>query len=135
MLISSRSSIGYAVHLLAVMISLICIPGCTSQENDAGKPNIVFIMIDDLGYGDLGCYGNPFNLTPNIDRLADKGLRFTDYHSNGPMCTPTRAAFLTGMYQQRLGRKFEAPLSGKTQQNQGMPSEAITIAEVLKDAG
>ena len=85
MLITSRSTLSYSAALLAVMISLICIPGCTKQDNEAGKPNIVYIMIDDLGYGDLGCYGNRFNLTPNIDRLADRGLRFTDFHSNGPM--------------------------------------------------
>jgi arylsulfatase A-like enzyme len=117
------------------MISLICITGCIKQDKDAGKPNIVFIMIDDLGYGDLGCYRNRFNLTPNIDGLAEQGLRFTDYHSNGPMCTPTRAAFMTGMYQHRLGRKFEGALSGKSHYDQGMPSGAITIAEVLKEAG
>jgi arylsulfatase A-like enzyme len=134
MLVTSRSTLYHAAALLAVMISMICIPGCMTQENGAGKPNIVFIMIDDLGYGDLGCYGNRFNLTPNIDRLAEQGLRFTDFHSNGPMCTPTRAAFMTGMYQHRLGRKFEAALSGKTQHDQGMPSGALTIAEVLKKA-
>ena len=135
MLITSRSTLSYSAALLAVMISLICIPGCTTQDNEAGKPNIVYIMIDDLGYGDLGCYGNRFNLTPNIDHLAVRGLRFTDFHSNGPMCTPTRAAFMTGMYQHRLGRKFEAALSGKTEHDQGMPSGALTIAEVLKEAG
>ena len=74
-------------------------------------------------------------LTPNIDHLAEMGLRFTDFHSNGPMCTPTRAAFMTGMYQHRLGAKFEAALSGKTERDQGMPFGALTIAEVLKEAG
>ena len=119
MLIISRSTIHYSAALLAAMISLIGLQECTLQDNEAGKPNIVFIMIDDLGYGDLGCYGNRSILTPNIDRLASKGLRFTDFHSNGPMCTPTRAAFVTGMYQHRLGTKFEAALSGKTEHNQG----------------
>lgn len=99
------------------------------------KPNIVFIMIDDLGYGDVGCYGSLNNLTPNIDRLAASGLKFIDYHSNGPMCTPTRAAFMSGMYQHRMGEKFERALSGKQEHDQGMPTEVITIAEVLKEAG
>ena len=76
-------------------------------------PNIVFIMIDDLGYGDIGCYGSRLNKTPHIDSLAEKGMLFTDYHSNGPMCTPTRAALMTGQYQHRLGEKFENPLSAK----------------------
>ncbi len=66
-------------------------------------PNIVLILADDLGYGDLGCYGNKKVRTPNIDRMAAEGMRFTDFHANGPMCSPTRAALLTGRYQQRVG--------------------------------
>lgn len=65
------------------------------------KPNIVLIMADDLGYGSLGCYGHPEIKTPHIDELATTGIRFTDFHSNGAMCTPTRAALMTGRYQQR----------------------------------
>jgi arylsulfatase A len=99
------------------------------------KPNIVFIMIDDLGYGDLGCYGSKVKGTPNIDGLAHEGKRFTDYHSNGPMCTPTRAALMTGMYQHRFGKKFEGAISGKKHYDEGLPLEALTIAEVLKNAG
>jgi arylsulfatase A len=66
-----------------------------------GRPNIVLIMADDLGYGALGCYGNKEIKTPNIDALAATGIRFSDFHSNGAMCTPTRAALMTGRYQQR----------------------------------
>ncbi len=92
-------------------------------------------MIDDLGYGDLGCYGSTVNDTPNIDKLAAEGLLFTDYHSNGPMCTPTRAAFMTGLYQHRFGEKFEGAISGKRDYDDGLPLEAVTIAEVLREAG
>jgi arylsulfatase A len=99
------------------------------------KPNIVFIMIDDLGYGDLACYGSDINKTPNIDQLADDGILFTDYHTNGPMCTPSRASLLTGMYQHRFGEKFEKAISGKNDYDDGLPTEAVTIAEILKDAG
>lgn len=109
--------------------------GCNSKTPDGTKPNIVLILIDDLGYGDINCYGNKSNLTPNIDQLAAEGIRLTDFHSNGPMCTPTRAALLTGRYQNRLGVNFEGPLSGKTQYDEGMPLEAVTIAETLKSAG
>ncbi|MEM1295418.1 MAG: sulfatase-like hydrolase/transferase, partial [Verrucomicrobiota bacterium] len=98
------------------------------------QPNFVIILADDLGYGDLGCYGSKFSRTPNLDRLADEGMRFTDFHSNGPMCTPTRAALLTGLYQNRFGRRFEAALSGKNR-DKGLPLEAVTIAEVLRDRG
>ncbi len=112
----------------------LALPGC-SKKNNSQKPNIVFIMIDDLGYGDIGCYGSQINKTPNIDKLAHEGVLFTDYHSNGPMCTPTRASLMTGMYQHRFGKKFESAISGKTDYDDGLPLEAVTIAEVLKQAG
>lgn len=108
---------------------------CTEYKNTEPGPNIIYILIDDLGYADLGCYGSTVNSTPSIDRLSLEGMRFTDFHSNGPMCTPTRAALMTGMYQHRFGKIFEGPLSGKTQRNQGLPLEALTIAEVMKTAG
>ena len=108
---------------------------CSSSNDQISKPNIVLILIDDLGYGDLGCYGNPMVSTPHIDKLAAEGIRFTDFHSNGPMCTPTRAALLTGLYQNRFGEKFEGPLSGKTQYNEGLPLAAITMPEMLKKTG
>lgn len=100
----------------------------------AAPPNIVLIVADDLGYGDLGCYGSKQQATPHIDALAASGLRFTDFHSAGPMCTPTRAAMLTGQYQQRFGPEFDSAL-GEAQHDMGLPHEAVTIAEVLKPAG
>jgi arylsulfatase A len=106
-----------------------------ARGDTAGKPNIVIILADDLGYGDLGCYGNAHNATPNIDALARHGLKFTDFHSNGPMCTPTRVALLTGQYQQRFGPAFEKALSGKTEYDHGLPLKAFTMAEAMKDAG
>lgn len=105
-----------------------------SATVSATPPNIVLIVADDLGYGDLGCYGSKIHATPNIDALAASGLRFTDFHSAGPMCTPTRAAMLTGQYQQRFGREFDSAL-GEAQHDMGLPHEAMTIAEVLKPAG
>jgi len=102
---------------------------------DIIHPNIVLIMADDLGYGDLGCYGNTKNQTPNIDALAAGGLRFTDFHSSGPMCSPTRAGTLTGLYQQRFGAKFDTALGGTRDYDSGLPLEAVTIAEVLKQKG
>ena len=108
---------------------------CSIPQGLTTPPNIILFLIDDLGYGDLGCYGNSMVSTPNIDRLATEGIRFTDFHSNGPMCTPTRAALLTGLYQNRFGEKFEGPLSGKTQYHEGLPQEAVTMPEMLKKAG
>ena len=69
----------------------------------AAPPNIVLINVDDLGYGDLGCYGSKVNDTPHIDRLAKEGMRFTDYYSASPVCTPSRAALLSGCYPGRIG--------------------------------
>ena len=104
-------------------------------SNLAASPNIVFIMADDLGYGDLGCYGNDRVQTPHIDALAENGIRFTDFHSSGPMCTPTRAATLTGQYQQRFGEKFDGAISGVRDYHSGLLHDALTIAEVLRKAG
>lgn len=103
---------------------------------DGSRPNIVLIMADDLGYGDLGCYGSTLNKTPNIDRLAEAGLRFTDFHSSGPMCSATRAGMLTGRYQQRYGANFDGALSGESNvPGEGLPLDAVTVAEVLQAQG
>jgi arylsulfatase A len=122
--------------LLLMIAGFQCLPAQAADSSVQKKrPNIVLIVVDDLGYGDTGCYGSRINKTPHIDKLASEGMRFTDFHSNGPMCTPTRAALLTGKYQQRFGRKFEAAISGQTQYDEGLPLEAFTIAEALKQAG
>ena len=102
--------------------------------NPAKPPNFIVILADDLGYGDLGCYGHPVNKTPHLDRLAREGMRFTDFHANGPMCSPTRAALLTGQYQNRFGRAFEAALSAKSPED-GLSPEVPTLSSMLKEAG
>ena len=113
--------------------------GCTgssaslANQRAEEKPNIVLIMADDLGYGDVGCYGSRIINTPNIDALAKGGLKFTDFHSNGPMCSPTRAALLTGRYQQRAG--IEGVLSAKSNYDTGMSPDEVTFGEVLKTSG
>ncbi|MGD8501257.1 MAG: sulfatase [Phycisphaerales bacterium] len=107
------------------------------------RPNFVFILVDDLGWADVGCYGGDLHETPNIDRLARQGMRFTDAYAAAPVCSPTRASIMTGKYPARLhmtiwyessanpplGRRLIPPV---TQGN--MPHEQVTIAEVLKDA-
>jgi arylsulfatase A len=107
------------------------IVSCSTKKR---RPNIILIMADDLGYGDLRCYGSEWINTPNIDMLADKGVRFTDYHSNGAVCTPTRAALLTGRYQQRSGLEGVIYVKPPTR-SLGMAREEITFAESLKAAG
>src|SRR5262245_65658908 len=83
------------------LLSISCVDKARAAEK-RGVPNIVFLLADDLGYGDLGCYGCRDIKTPNIDSLAARGVRFTNFYANGPECSPTRAALLTGRYQPRL---------------------------------
>lgn len=99
----------------------------------ARPPNFVLILADDLGYGDVGCYGNTRYATPRIDQLAAEGARFTDFHSNGPVCSPTRAALMTGCYQQRCG--IEGVVTAKNHRDTGLPLSATTFAEALQPAG
>ncbi|WP_182869041.1 sulfatase-like hydrolase/transferase [Rhodopirellula sp. JC639] len=98
---------------------------CLLQADSATRPNIVLILADDLGYGDVGCYGQRIAKTPNIDALAKQGVRFTQHYSNGPECSPTRTALLTGRYQQRVGGLECAIGTG----NVGRYDDAIRLAE------
>jgi len=106
-------------------------------------PNFVFILMDDLGWADLGCYGNSLHETPNIDRLAQEGMRFTDAYAACPVCSPTRASILTGKYPVRLnltnyipGRKPQASEKLLAPEfNQQLPLEEVTLAEALARAG
>mgnify|MGYP006078461077 FL=1 len=97
-----------------------------------GKPNILFILADDLGYGDLGSYGCEDIRTPNLDQLALDGVRFSDYYANGSVCTPTRAAFMTGRYQHRLGLEDAVTYQ---EMGRGLPEDGHTIADALRTAG
>lgn len=121
--------------ILAFLLSSFAGLTVASALAEATLPNIVFILADDLGYGDLGCYGNTRNATPNIDTLAAGGLRFTDFHSAGAMCSPTRASILTGQYPQRFGADFDGALGEERGREIGLPLEAVTLAERLKPLG
>uniref|UniRef100_A0A8C0NRB2 Arylsulfatase A n=4 Tax=Canis lupus TaxID=9612 RepID=A0A8C0NRB2_CANLF len=98
----------------------------------AGPPNIVLIFADDLGYGDLGCYGHPSSATPNLDQLAAGGLRFTDFYVPTSLCTPSRAALLTGRLPVRMGLYPGVLEPGS---RGGLPLEEVTLAEVLAARG
>ena len=95
------------------------------------RPNIIFILADDLGWAELGCYGNTFNETPNLDRLAKQGMRFTDAYAAAPVCSPYRAALMTGQYPARVGiTDYLRP-----NDNNHLSTQYFTLAEVLKNAG
>ncbi|MEM7015629.1 MAG: sulfatase-like hydrolase/transferase, partial [Verrucomicrobiota bacterium] len=88
-----------SARLLSISVLLLSL--CFTAV--AEKPNYIVIFCDDLGYGDLGCYGSTKNKTPRIDQLAAEGMQFTDFYSSSPVCTPSRASLLTGCYPRRVG--------------------------------
>ncbi|UPG73761.1 sulfatase-like hydrolase/transferase [Roseomonas gilardii subsp. gilardii] len=99
------------------------------------RPNIVFIIADDMGYADVSCYGRPDMATPNVDRIAAQGTRFTQGYSNSPVCSASRVAIMTGRYQLRLPVGLEEPISGTTRKGIGLPPEHPTLPSLLKKAG
>src|SRR5262245_1810170 len=101
----------------------------------AEKPNIIIILADDLGYGDLGCYGHASIRTPNLDRMAAEGLRFTEFYAGQSYCTPSRAALLTGRLAVRsgvAGRPGPGLHVFYPKDKGGLPTDEITIARALK---
>lgn len=101
----------------------------------AERPNIVIIYADDLGYGDLGCYGHPTLRTPNLDRMAREGMRFTEFYSAAEVCTPSRAALLTGRYPVRSGMAHDRYRVLRSQSTGHLPEGEITLAEALRANG
>jgi arylsulfatase A len=132
----------------ALLALLVALAAAHLQRAAEPRPNIVFILVDDMGYADIGCMGAKDIRTPSIDRIAAEGVRFTDFYANAPVCTPTRAGFVTGRWQQRFGLEFafgyqveqlrrvggewvpEPDIHGL-----GLPWNEITIADRLKSAG
>jgi arylsulfatase A-like enzyme len=131
---------------LLVLLFPLCFAAPVRAELPSGQgpagapsPNIVLIYVDDLGYGDLGCYGSEKNDTPHIDRLAAGGIRFSDYYSASPVCTPSRAALLTGCYPGRVG--FDTFGKNRAQwvlfpgMAEGLHPDERLLPELLKDKG
>jgi len=123
----------------------IALGGCVARPTSAQRrpPNVVFVLLDDMGWSDPACYGHPFHETPNIDHLARQGMRFTDAYAACPVCSPTRASIMAGQYPARVGitdfipghwRPYEK-LRVPTNRTQYLPLEIVTIAEALRAAG
>ena len=98
---------------------------------EAEKPSVILIMVDDLGYQDLSCYGSEKNDTPVLDKLAGEGIRLTSFYAGSTVCTPSRMALLTGAYPKRVGWQGCVVGYGMKIVN-GLAPEALTIAEVFK---
>lgn len=117
---------------LAMFAACAGIPQSPPPESaPTGSPNILLILADDLGYGDLGVYGSSTLSTPNLDRLAWEGIRFTSFYANSPICSPTRVAILTGRYPQRFGLYNGLGVDSTW----GLPAHAATLPRLLRDAG
>ncbi len=149
------ASVSHALQRYAitphVILPLLLLLGTALAANPVSaqsptRPNIVFILADDLGYGDLACYGRPDIRTPHLDRLAQQGVRFTAHYANGAECTPTRAAFLTGRYQQWIGGlecaigtgnvgRYDDAKRLSDQHDLGLPVGIPTLPRLLKAAG
>ncbi|KAF0177916.1 MAG: sulfatase [Limisphaerales bacterium] len=120
------------LFLALALLALFALP---SRAADSARPNIVIILADDLGYGDLGCYGHPNIRTPNLDRMAAEGMRFTEFYSAAEVCTPSRAALLTGRYPIRSGMCHDQFRVLRGRSLGQLPDSEITLAEALKAKG
>ncbi len=118
---------------LLLAFSLVGDPTARSRAQDIEKPNIIYILLDDAGYGDLSCYGQTHFQTPNIDRLASEGLRFTQHYSGSTVCAPTRCSLMTGMH---TGHSYvRGNREVKPEGQSPMPADIVTIPRLLKQAG
>lgn len=119
----------------ASLVSAALLPTLLLAKGDrpAEKPNFIFIVADDMGYGDIGCFGNKEIRTPNLDHMATDGMVLRNFHTNGAASTPTRVGFLTGRYQQRAGMEGVLLTWNEQHKISGMQPEEITFAEILKE--
>lgn len=119
-----------------VLALALCNNVAAAKDPKPARPNVIVFMVDDMGYAGVSCFGNPYFKTPEIDRLAAEGMRLTDFHSSGTVCSPTRAGLLTGRYQQRAG--IEAvihPVADHPEHRKGLKLSETTFAELFKAAG
>jgi N-acetylgalactosamine-6-sulfatase len=134
----------FPVLLTIALTALLSLP--THGAASADRPNIIFILADDLGYGDIGCYGREDIETPNLDNLASQGVRFTQHYANAPECSPTRAVFMTGRYQQWIGGlecaigtgnvgRYDDAIRLAHANDLGLPTSIPTLPRMLKEAG
>ncbi|PHX72935.1 MAG: arylsulfatase, partial [Opitutia bacterium] len=121
----------FSLPLLAFALASLRAAEPPPRAVSPSNPNVIIILADDLGYGDLGCYGSTTIATPNLDRMAREGLRFTDAYAAAPFCSPSRAGLLTGRLPARAG----LPYVLFPTEHHGLPAAEITIPELLKTRG
>jgi arylsulfatase A-like enzyme len=116
----------------AFILLLVVVGGALGAQR---RPNVVLIMTDDAGYGDFGSYGATDVKTPNLDRLARDGVRFTDFYANAPSCTPTRAGLMTGRYQQRVALEYPLGMQRPADFSRGLPVTGRSLPQLLRNVG
>ena len=119
---------------LQLFLAVACVSSNASAE-DPRRPNIVLLLADDLGYGELGCQGNPQIPTPHIDSIARNGIRFTSGYVTAAYCSASRAGLLTGRYQTRFGYEFNPTGAHNEHPDAGLPGSQLTLARHLHNAG
>ena len=136
----------FSYKTLTLVLCCIVLAACSSDSRvslKGSRPNIVFILADDMGWADLPAYGNRFNEAPELSKMAREGIRFTDAYAACPVCSPTRASIMSGQYPARVGitdfitghwRPYEEVIVPRNR-TQYLPEEIITMGEILKDAG
>lgn len=117
---------------VAVLLSLQLIYTPSVQAERSDRPNIIFIMADDLGYGDLGCYGQKLIATPSLDRMAREGMQFRSFYAGNTVCAPSRSVLMTGLH---MGHTHVRGNAGGDMSIQSLRDQDVTVAEVLKRAG
>jgi len=120
-------------HSILLLLTLIYIPAFTQSKPSRDKPNIILILVDDMGYSDIGAYGSEIQ-TPNIDKLAFEGTRFREFYNNS-ICAPTRASLITGQYPHKAGIGYFNVNLGLPAYQGWLNKESLTFAEVLKEDG
>lgn len=132
----------FILYLLAGILSGCGDSAASGGEKTSPRPNIVLIYCDDLGYGDLGVYGSEVHRTPHLDRMAEEGVKFTDFYVTSGVCTPSRSSLLTGSYPRRVDLHVNARPAGSVgrqvlfpRAHKGLNPDEITIAELLKEQG
>jgi arylsulfatase A-like enzyme len=123
------------VVLLLVATAVTALPSSVGAQTGQRPPNVVLIITDDVGYGDLGSYGAPDVRTPHIDSLARDGVRLTDFYANGATCSPTRTGLISGRYQQRFGLEQPLGARGKMDWDRGLLPSGSSLPKLLKNNG
>jgi arylsulfatase A len=133
--VNKAALIAHATILACLAVLVSTADAAPAESATSEQPNIVIIYADDLGYGDLACYGHPSIRTPNLDRMAAEGMRFTDFYSAAEVCTPSRAALLTGRYPIRSGMCDYQRRVLLRRSKGHLPADEVTLPELLKGRG